>query len=59
MNDFLNIIENGTDDPEVLLRAAQWALRTGMTGHEADQIIYMAIDTWGPEQVYMDGEVFA
>lgn len=59
MNDYLDIIENnGTDDAEQLLRAAQWAIRTGLYGFEADNVVRAALDAWGPENVYMDGEIF-
>lgn len=58
MSDFLAVL-NGTDDPAVLLRAARWAIRAGMPGSDARQVIAMACDEFGPEQVYMDGEIFA
>lgn len=57
MNDYLDIIDGGTDDPAVLLRAAQWVIRSGLQGSEAMQVVEMACDEWGPETVYMDGEL--
>lgn len=56
MNDFLQVLE-GTDDPDVLLRAAQWALVTRMPGTDANEVIGMALQVWGPEAVFMDGEL--
>lgn len=58
MNDFLTVLE-GTDDPDVLLRAARWAIRSRMTGSDASAVICMACDEFGPETVYMDGEIYA
>jgi hypothetical protein len=58
MNDFLQVLE-GTNDPNVLLRAARWALVTGMTGSDAREVVGLALDEFGPETVYMDGELFA
>lgn len=60
MNDFLDIISNGgTDDPDQLLRAARWVIRTGHQGSEAKAVVWQALDEFGPETVYMDGEIFA
>ena len=57
MNDFLQVLE-GTDDSDVLLRAARWAIRAGMTGSDAREVIALACYEFGPEQVYMDGEIW-
>lgn len=57
MNDFLQVLE-GTDDPDVLLRAARWVIRSGHRGSEARQVVSMACEEFGLETVYMDGELF-
>lgn len=57
MNDFLQVLE-GTDDPDVLLRAARWAIVNRMPGSDARAVISMACDEFGPEIVYMDGEIY-
>jgi hypothetical protein len=56
MNDFLQVLD-GTDDSAVLLRAARWAIRAGMPGSDARAVVSMACEEWGPETVYMDGEL--
>lgn len=58
MSDFLQVLE-GTDDPDVLLRAARWAIRARVPGSDASAVISMACEEWGPETVYMDGEIYA
>ena len=57
MNDYLAVLE-GTDDPDTLLRAAQWAIRAGMNDGTAREVVAMACNEFGPETVYMDGEIF-
>jgi hypothetical protein len=59
MSNFLEVITNGTDDPNDVLRAAQYAIRNGLTNGEGREVIQWALDEFGPEQVYMDGEIFA
>lgn len=60
MNDLLDILMNGgTDDPQQLLRAARQALVAGIMNGEAREIIDQAMEEFGPETVYMDGELFA
>lgn len=57
MNDYLQVLE-GTDDPNVLLRAARFAIRGGMRDSTSREMIALACEEWGPETVYMDGEIF-
>lgn len=56
MHDYLEVLE-GTDDPDVLLRAAQWVIRSGLQGSEAMGVVSLACLELGPENVYMDGEL--
>jgi hypothetical protein len=59
VKDYLDIIDGGTDDPSVLLRAARWVITSGLHGSEAMSVVSLALDTFGPETVYMDGELLA